>query len=54
MLLYWPIFGRLINQTKSDRCDIYLVNDLHIFYYQKRKDLDQSMTNKNVLGVLIG
>jgi hypothetical protein len=33
---YRPIFGRLINQTKGDRCDIYLVSDLHIFYYQKR------------------
>jgi hypothetical protein len=25
--------------SEGDRRDIYLVSDLHIFYYQKRKDL---------------
>jgi hypothetical protein len=48
------IFGRLINQTKGDRCDIYLVGDLHIFYYQKRKGLDRSMANESVSGASIG
>jgi hypothetical protein len=51
---YQPIFGRLINQTKGNRCDIYLVSDLHIFYYQKRKGLDRSIANKSVSSALIG
>jgi hypothetical protein len=52
-LPYRPIFGRLINQTESDKCDIYLVSNLHIFYYQKRKGLDWSIANESVSDVSI-
>jgi hypothetical protein len=51
--VYRPIFGSLINQTKGDKCDIYLVSNLYIFYYQKRKGLDRSIANESVSGTLI-